>query len=271
MPPFDDVGVPPTVIATYCLAADGVDRSGRTAIGWLVWNVQRTRPLRRSNARTTPSPPPAKPRPLAVVVTPPRSGSRRLELPDAPAGGDVDRADRAVVLPARVDRAEVAVLEPEEDVAEHELAAASASGVSFCCVRTAAVSAAALTMIVPAGVVRRGRVVEAAERGREDDDRLARPERRVLGPVDHLDALVDRRAGPRVVGEPDALHRRDRDDAALLAADAARCRRAAAAPCRSPLVAARSAAATTSAGRCGGRRAMSEFVRGLRPGRSCGQ
>src|SRR5215210_1121054 len=49
-------------------------------MGWLVWKRQRTAPLRRSNARTTPSPPPAKPRPLAVVVTPPRSGSGVLNF-----------------------------------------------------------------------------------------------------------------------------------------------------------------------------------------------
>ena len=46
---------------------------------------------------------------------------RRLELPDAPAGRDVDRADRAVVVPAREVGAEVPVLQPEEDVALDQL------------------------------------------------------------------------------------------------------------------------------------------------------
>src|SRR5581483_7239449 len=49
-------------------------------------------------------------------------GLRRLELPDALTGVDVDRADRAVVVPAGQHRPEVAVLQPEEDVAERELA-----------------------------------------------------------------------------------------------------------------------------------------------------
>src|SRR5205807_4047755 len=43
---------------------------------------------------------------------------RGLELPDAFARGDVDRADRAVVVPALEEGAEVAVLEPEEHVAD---------------------------------------------------------------------------------------------------------------------------------------------------------
>jgi hypothetical protein len=48
---------------------------GPAAIGVLVSNVQRTLPVFASNARRTPSPPPAKPTPPSVVVTPPRSGS----------------------------------------------------------------------------------------------------------------------------------------------------------------------------------------------------
>ncbi len=48
---------------------------GPAAIWWPVWNFQRIFPVFVSNARRMPSPPPAKPRPLAVVVTPPRSGS----------------------------------------------------------------------------------------------------------------------------------------------------------------------------------------------------
>ena len=76
--------------------------------------------------------------------------------------------------------------------------------------------------VVRLRVVRRRREVEAAERGRVDRDRLARLQRRVLDAVDHLDPLVDRRARRGVVGEPDAFHRRHRDDPARLAADLAR-------------------------------------------------
>src|SRR3954451_17664999 len=48
-------------------------------------------------------------------------GLRRRELPDLAAGRDVDRADRAVVVPPRQLRAEVAVLQAEEDVTQREL------------------------------------------------------------------------------------------------------------------------------------------------------
>ena len=74
VPPFEDVGVPPTVMATYSLPP-AVNTVGPDAICAPVWNVHRTFPVLRSNARRLPSPPPAKPRPDAVVVTPPRSGS----------------------------------------------------------------------------------------------------------------------------------------------------------------------------------------------------
>ncbi len=74
VPPPDEVGVPPTVIARYSLPATAYSE-GPEAIWWPVWNVQSTLPVFVSNARRTPSPPPAKPRPLEVVVTPPRSGS----------------------------------------------------------------------------------------------------------------------------------------------------------------------------------------------------
>ncbi len=43
----------------------------------------------------------------------------------------------------------------------------------------------------------------------------------MLDAVDHLDALVERRAGVRVEREPDAFHRRDRDDVVHVAADLA--------------------------------------------------
>ena len=43
----------------------------------------------------------------------------------------------------------------------------------------------------------------------------------MLDAVDHLDALVERLPGRRVEREPDAFHRRDRDDAVRLAADLA--------------------------------------------------
>ena len=48
---------------------------GPAAICRPVWNFQSTLPVLRSNARKLPSPPPAKPIPLAVIDTPPRSGS----------------------------------------------------------------------------------------------------------------------------------------------------------------------------------------------------
>ena len=73
MPPPDEVTVPPTVIAMYSLPfteyTDGPD-----AIWKPVWNFQSTSPVLTSNARRLPSPPPTKPTPDAVVVTPPRSG-----------------------------------------------------------------------------------------------------------------------------------------------------------------------------------------------------
>src|SRR4029078_8092702 len=46
---------------------------------------------------------------------------RGPELPDAPAARDVDRADRAVVVPALQLRAEGPVRKTKEDVAEDEL------------------------------------------------------------------------------------------------------------------------------------------------------
>ena len=73
-PPPEDVGEPPTVIATYSLPP-AVKIVGPPAIWRPVWNVQSTLPVFESNARRTPSPPPAKPTPLAVRLTPPRSGS----------------------------------------------------------------------------------------------------------------------------------------------------------------------------------------------------
>ena len=74
VPPFDEVGVPPTVIATYSLPPTA-KIVGPAAIGAGVFAVHSTLPVFVSNARMTPSPPPAKPSPVAVVVTPPRSGS----------------------------------------------------------------------------------------------------------------------------------------------------------------------------------------------------
>ena len=71
-------------------------------------------------------------------------------------------------------------------------------------------------------VVRGGRVVQAAQRRGVDDDGLARPQRGVLDLVHHLDALVDRPSGLRVIREPEAFLGRHRDDALLVAADAGR-------------------------------------------------
>ncbi len=73
-PPFDEVGVPPLVIATYSLPPVA-KIAAPAAIWWPVWKCQRIVPVLVSKARSTPSPPPTKPSPLAVVVTPPRSGS----------------------------------------------------------------------------------------------------------------------------------------------------------------------------------------------------
>ena len=74
IPPPEEVGVPPTVIATYSVPP--IEKIvGPAAIGGPALNVQSTLPVFVENARSTPSPPPSKPRPDAVVVTPPRSGS----------------------------------------------------------------------------------------------------------------------------------------------------------------------------------------------------
>ena len=73
-PPLEEVGVPPLVIARYSLPSTE-KTAGPAAIWWPVWKCQRIAPVLRSNARSVPSPPPAKPSPDAVVVTPPRSGS----------------------------------------------------------------------------------------------------------------------------------------------------------------------------------------------------
>ena len=74
VPPFDEVGVPPTVIAT-CSCPFAVNTVGPLAMGLPLLNFHSTLPVFRSNARRSPSPPPANPRPAAVTVTPPRSGS----------------------------------------------------------------------------------------------------------------------------------------------------------------------------------------------------
>ena len=73
-PPPEDVAVPPTVIATNSLPPEE-KIVGPAAIWRPVWKVHRTLPVFESNARSTPSPPPAKPTPVAVRLTPPRSGS----------------------------------------------------------------------------------------------------------------------------------------------------------------------------------------------------
>src|SRR6185312_12139546 len=127
---------------------------------------------------------------------------RRLEFPDAPAGRDVDRADRAVIVPARERRAEVAVLETEVDVSEEQLATLLGrcellldqhGGRLGCGVED----------VVGGRVVGRRRVVQSAERRRKDRHRLTGAKWWVLDSVDHLDALVERLARPRVEREPD--------------------------------------------------------------------
>ncbi len=141
-----------------------------------------------------------------------------LDLPDAAARVDVDRADGAMVAPAREHLPEVAVRKPEEDVAEHALALLLRRRQLHLDVDGRRLGRA-VEDVVRLRVVRRGGVVDTAERRGEDGHLLARLEPRVLGAVDDLDPLVDRLAGPGVVGEPDALHRGDGDDPALLAAD----------------------------------------------------
>src|SRR5581483_11057931 len=73
VPPPEDVTVPPTPIAMYSVPF-AWETDGPSAIWKPVWNVQRILQLLTSNARKTPSPPPKKPTPPAVVVGPPRSG-----------------------------------------------------------------------------------------------------------------------------------------------------------------------------------------------------
>src|SRR3954447_5512544 len=141
-PPFDEVGVPPTVTATYSLPP-ALNTVGPLAIGRPVWNVQRIFPVLSANARNTPSPPPAKPTPPAVAVTPPRSGSgvwnfqtRRAELTSIaliePWSCQFWRA--VPKLPFSRPR----YTSPSRNLRRFCV------GVSFCWISTAAVSAAAL-------------------------------------------------------------------------------------------------------------------------------
>ena len=216
-------------------------------------NVQRTFPVLRSNARSSPSPPPAKPRPLAVTRHAAALGLRRHEFPHALAGRDVDRADRAVVVPVLERLAEAAVLEPEVYVAEHELPLLLRRRQLLLDQHRGGLGRG-VEDVVRLRVVGGRRVVEAAERRREDRHGLPGPQRRMLDAVDHLDALVERLAGRCVEREPDAFHRRDRDDAVRLPADLAgvderRLRRR-----RRPTGCRTAAAATTSSARSSGRR-----------------
>ena len=99
MPPFDDVGVPPTVTATYSLPpAEKI--VGPAAI----WRAGLERPEHLAGLEVER----AQDAVAAAREAEPGRGRRhaaalglgRLELPDALAGRDVDRADRAVVVPA---------------------------------------------------------------------------------------------------------------------------------------------------------------------------
>ena len=120
-PPPDEVGVPPTVIATNSLPPDGEDRRPGSDLAPGLERPQhlaRLRVERAEHAVAAACEADAGRRQADAAPL----GLRRVELPDALAGRDVDRADRAVILPARQVVAEVAVVEPEEDVAEQELA-----------------------------------------------------------------------------------------------------------------------------------------------------
>ncbi len=116
--------------------------------------------------------------------------------------------------------AEVAVLHAEEDVAEDELVALL-RGRQLRLHELRRRLGRGVEHVVRRRVVRGRRVVEAADRRGVDRDRLARLQRRMLDPVDHLDALVERLARVGVEGVPDALHRGDGDDVVRLAADLA--------------------------------------------------
>ena len=96
VPPFEDVGVPPTVIAMYCLPPTRVDRrAGRDLEAGLErpQHLARARVERAQHAvAAAGEAEAARGRRHAAAL-----GLGRLELPDAPARVDVDRADRAVV------------------------------------------------------------------------------------------------------------------------------------------------------------------------------
>ncbi len=142
VPPFDDVGVPPTVTATYS-RPPFAKTVGPAAIGFPVLNDQSTLPVRRSKARSTPSPPPANPRPLSVVVTPPRSGSGvRSFHTRRPVETSIALIDPWSCQPANA--------APKFPFSSPRYTSPSKSlrrfcvGDSFCWISTAAVSAAAL-------------------------------------------------------------------------------------------------------------------------------
>ena len=168
MPPFDDVGVPPTVIATYCLPAGGEDRRRRRRS---VARLERQRTLPVAEVER------AQDAVAAAGEAEPARGRRhaaalrlgRLELPDAPAGGDVDRADRAVVLPARELPGRSCRSRARGRRRRAAACAASASGVSCCCIRTHGRLGRGVEDVVRSpGRTTAGRVVEPADRGRED-------------------------------------------------------------------------------------------------------
>ena len=142
VPPPDDVGVPPTVIATYSLPPTEYS-DAPLAICAPVWKLHSTLPVFRSNARSTPSPSPEKPTPESVVVTPPRSGS-----------GVVNFQTRLPVLMS-IALTEPWSCQPGSSVPKFPFASPRKTsprlnlrffwvGVSTACVSSAAVSAAAL-------------------------------------------------------------------------------------------------------------------------------
>ena len=132
----------PTVTATYSLPHREDRRPGRDRLP--VLNVQSTLPVSVSKARSTPSPPPGEAEPARRGRHAPALGLGRPELPNALAARDVDRADRAMVVPPGERPAEVPVLETEVDVPEEELAPLLRRRQLLPGSRTAAVSAAAL-------------------------------------------------------------------------------------------------------------------------------
>ena len=137
----DEVGVPPTVIATYSVPSDRVDRRRRRRSGRRSGTSRapcRSSRRRRAGCRRRRR----RSRGRGGRRDAAALGLRRRELPDPLARVDVDRADRAVVVPARE-------YWPKSPFARPRKTSPSENLRFFCvgvsaCVTSAAVSAAAL-------------------------------------------------------------------------------------------------------------------------------